>query len=273
LRTLGINTKIITHGGNLRPHTIRQMQELGIAGVGISVDGLEKTHDYVRGREGLFRKVATSIDRVLAADLPLTVITAVNGVNVNELPELFGMLRRAGVYRWQIQPVFHLGRIHESSELELTDRTYMKLGSFVREYVPVAETVGLEILLSDSFGYFTDFDTRAAPWHGCQAGLVSCGITSDGKIKGCLSLPDELIEGDLRERDLWDIWFDPESFTYTRGFALADLGPSCGWCDKGEKCRGGCSAMSYGATQRFHNDPFCFYRIKRQARMCGMQGS
>jgi hypothetical protein len=38
-----------------------------------------------------------------------------------------------------------------------------------------------------------------------SSGLVSAGITSDGKLKGCLSLPDEFIEGDLRTRSLWDI--------------------------------------------------------------------
>jgi hypothetical protein len=53
----------------------------------------------------------------------------------------------------------------------------------------------------DSFGNLTEVDTREPP-RGCSAGLTACGITSDGKIKGCLSLPDELAQGDLTQKDL-----------------------------------------------------------------------
>ena len=97
---------------------------------------------------------------------------------------------------------------------------------------------------------------------GCTAGLTTCGIMSDGKIKGCLSLPDNLVEGDLRTSDLWNIWFNPNAFAYTRKFAQTDMGPLCSRCLKWEQCRGGCSAMSYTSTGLFHNDPYCFYRSK-----------
>jgi radical SAM protein with 4Fe4S-binding SPASM domain len=94
---------------------------------------------------------------------------------------------------------------------------------------------------------------------------LTCGITSDGKIKGCLSMPGELTEGDLRERDLWDIWFHPDAFAYNRHFVESELGPHCQGCARGEECMGGCSSMSYGSTGRFHDDPFCFYGIQRSA--------
>jgi lipopolysaccharide/colanic/teichoic acid biosynthesis glycosyltransferase len=55
--------------------------------------------------------------------------------------------------------------------------------------------------------------------------LTAGGITSDAKIKGWLSLPDELVEGDLRQNDLWEIWFDEDAFAYTRQFSIDELGP------------------------------------------------
>jgi radical SAM protein with 4Fe4S-binding SPASM domain len=93
--------------------------------------------------------------------------------------------------------------------------------------------------------------------------LTACGITSDGRIKGCLSMPDELAEGDLRNNDLWEIWFDPNAFKYNRKPSFDDLGENCKGCDKSEECLGGCSAMSYGVTGRLHNDPYCFYRFRK----------
>ena len=169
-----------------------------------------------------------------------------------------------GVSGWQVQPIFLLGRAQKDPELHLTEQEYMKLGAFVRQYEPIAREGGIEIRPGDSFGYFTEFDTREPPWRGCPAGRLSCGITSDGKIKGCLSLPDNIIEGDVRDQDLWDIWFHPNAFAYTRLFSAEELGANCHACDQAEICHGGCSAMSYGVTGDFHNDPYCFYRISKK---------
>lgn len=262
---LGISTKILTNGLTLGPDTIARMKDVGIAGVGVSIDGLEATHDYIRGRAGLFRRLVAGIERAIEAGLPVSVITTVNALNIDELPALFAFLRSLGINAWQVQPIFPLGRGETSSELQLSEQAYMGLGRFVKEWSPKAAETGFEMLPGDSFGYFTQLDTREPPWRGCSAGLTACGITSDGKIKGCLSMPDELVEGDLRQHDLWDIWFHPDSFAYNRKFCLDDLGPSCHSCDRAEECLGGCSAMSYGATGRLHNDPYCFNGIRRRS--------
>lgn len=74
----------------------------------------------------------------------------------------------------------------------------------------------MHIICSDGLEYVIDNDQDEKPWRGCSAGNVSCGITSDGRVKGCLSMPDEVTEGDLRKNNLWDIWFHPDSFAYTR---------------------------------------------------------
>jgi radical SAM protein with 4Fe4S-binding SPASM domain len=265
LQELGIRTKIITNGLSFSPDTVAQMRDVGIAGLGVSIDGFEATHDYIRNRAGLFQQVVAGIEQVLDAGIPVHVITTVNALNIDELPALFTLLRSLGVSGWQIQPIFPLGRGQGCSELQLSEQAYMQLGTFVQEWGPLAAEVGIQWMPGDSFGYFTDLDTRDPPWRGCSAGLVLCGITSDGKIKGCLSMPDELVEGDLRQHDLWDIWFHPDSFVYNRDFCLGDLGPACHSCDKAEECRGGCSSMSYGATGRLHNDPYCFYGIRRHS--------
>jgi radical SAM protein with 4Fe4S-binding SPASM domain len=122
---------------------------------------------------------------------------------------------------------------------------------------------GIEIHPADGFGYYSPICTRNPDWNGCPAGICSCGITSDGKIKGCLSMPDSMTEGDLRERDLWSIWFDPGSFSYNRSFTTADLGNFCQGCTHGEQCKGGCSIVSLSATGKLHNDPYCFCRMKK----------
>ena len=74
-------------------------------------------------------------------------------------------------------------------------------------------------------------------------------------------MTDELVEGDVRKSDLWDIWFQPGAFAYNRGFDPSKLGPNCLSCEKANECLGGCSANLFAATHQFHNDPYCHFGI------------
>lgn len=265
LRRLGIRTQLITNGLALEADTLRQMRDVGMDSLGTSLDGLERTHDRLRARPGLFRRVVAGLQLALEAGLTPTVITTVNALNLHELPAMLELLRSVGVPRWQVQPLFPLGRGHSDGSLHLDQSAYLAFGEFARRQAQESPDGEPTIILPDGYGYGTDLDPRADPWAGCPAGLLSCGITSDGKVKGCLSLPDELVEGDLRQQSLWDIWFNPDSFALTRRFSLEALGPNCAGCERGDTCQGGCSVMSYSTTGRFHNDPCCFLGIARRA--------
>lgn len=258
----GITTQIITNAVALDADAVRQMVDVGISGVGFSVDGLGPTHDSIRMRPGLFDRIVKGIHMVEAAELPATVITTATALNLDELPELLRALHGAGVRRWQIQPIFPVGRGKTHAELHLTNEAYLRLGSIARQLASDGKSLGVEVGVADSCGYFTELDTREIPWRGCPAGRVSLGIASNGDIKGCLSLPDELVEGNIRERTLWDIWFDSTSFRYNREVGVA--GPNCRGCEEFEVCGGGCAAMSHGCTGRFHDNPYCFKGIRQR---------
>lgn len=260
LSELRITTRLVTNGLLLKEN-IPLMKEADITTVGVSLDGLEFTHDLIRNRSGLFRQVIAGVEAALAAGLPTVVITAVNNRNVSDLPKLFDFLKRLGIRHWQVQPTFALGRAKEGKELWLSETSFMEMGEFIHKHVTACKTAGFRMMPADGVGYFTGLDTREPAWRGCAAGILSCGITSDGKVKGCLSFPDHLIEGDLRESDLWDIWFNDASFAYNRSFSLGELGEHCAGCEFGEYCKGGCAVMSYASTNQFHNDPYCFQGI------------
>jgi radical SAM protein with 4Fe4S-binding SPASM domain len=261
LRAKGIEVKVLTNGLAVDTTVASQLLDTGVSGVGVSLDGLEPTHDRIRSRNGSHRSAIAAIEMLQTADLPVTVITTVNGVNILELPQLLTLLSKVGVTRWQIQPIFPLGRSRETAELALTEDAYLELGRFAADARGRTGRTGVEVLPGDSFGYFSSLDDRVPPWRGCPAGVFSCGITSDGKVKPCLSLPDELIVGDLRVDDLWTVWFDQRTFVETRSPAPAPTGSPCHGCDKEVDCHGGCSAMSWGSSGTLHADPYCFHRL------------
>jgi len=255
LKDLGISTNILTNGLDLDRETVLAMKEAGIGAVGISLDGLEQTHDRIRCREGSYRSVIRSLGLFDEVGLEYNVITTVNSLNIQELVPLYSVLRSVGARCWRLQPLIPSGRALASADLRMMDEWIVALGDFFRRW---KSRSGMQLIYSHGLEYVDD-----TPWRGCPAGKITCGITSDGKIKGCLSLPDSLVEGDLRQRDLWDIWFDPGAFSYTRAATDRTLGENCISCDKGQECRGGCSSGSWAGTGQFHNDPFCFYRLHK----------
>jgi radical SAM protein with 4Fe4S-binding SPASM domain len=256
LKDLGIATKILTNGLALTPETISKMKEVAISGVGMSLDGLQSTHDKIRHHPESYNHVIKGIKMLQEAEIPLTIITTVNALNVRELPQMLHLLQSQGVKRWRLQPIIPFGRAKGSMNLGLDEERYRMLEDFAINGMPKALKAGIQLLCSDGLGYYEGAEDEK-PWNGCNAGVISCGITSDGKIKGCLTMPDEMIEGDLRQRDLWDIWFAPESFAYSRNFSNEMIGKNCASCDKIAQCKGGCSAKSYANTGCFHNDPQC----------------
>jgi radical SAM protein with 4Fe4S-binding SPASM domain len=262
LRSLKIKTKLITNGSLLNSRIISQLKEAGISRLGISIDGLKETHNEIRNKVSHFEHITYCLELLAKHEIPVTAITTVNALNIDQLPDLYSVLHSLGVDIWQFQPVFPLGRAKNSNMLSLSEADYLKLGDFYKTFKLSDQQMNPVITPGDSFGYYTDLDKREPGWGGCSAGIDLCGITSDGHIKGCLSMPDELSEGDLRQRDLWDIWFDEDSFSYNRKFNESKLGPNCSGCIHGANCRGGCTSMSYSCTGLMHNDPYCFSRLQ-----------
>lgn len=265
LRDHNITTGIVTNGTILDKKTIYKIKETGISHVAVSLDGLEQTHDFIRGKQGLFRETLKGIKELMTESVPITILTTVTELNVDELPDLFSIMVDVGVARWRPQPLIASGRVNKNEELLVKEDTFLKLIHFFQKWGQKAIEADLELLRADGLGYYFKSDISRGPWYGCPAGLVSVGITSDGKIKGCLSLQDNFIEGDLRQKSLWDIWFGKNAFPYTRSYSKDRLGINCVGCDREEQCRGGCTAMSYGYTNMLHNNPLCYQGIvKRQ---------
>lgn len=257
-----IQVNLLTNGLELDEGTVTRLKQVGVSCLGISLDGLEATHDRIRNRKGSFAAIRRSIGIAVRAGLPLNVITTVNALNLPELPALADLLSSWGVDAWRPQPLFPSGRATSHADLMIGRREILELGQFIRNQRHRQQE--LKVIYADGMQFADEDRPPERPWTGCSAGISTCGITSDGKVKGCLSLPDEIVEGNLRERRLWEIWFDPDAFGYTRGFSEDQLGENCRDCPKSADCKGGCSVNSYCCTGRFHNDPLCFYRAEKE---------
>jgi radical SAM protein with 4Fe4S-binding SPASM domain len=137
---------------------------------------------------------------------------------------------------------------------------------FLRVLRRLARRPGLRPHLTDNIGYGTcdDIELRTIqggfprPWLGCRAGLDALGVTSDGRVKGCLALPDTCTEGNVREESPIAIWNDPERFRYNRHYSPAQLSGACADCEQAQRCRGGCTATAYAMHGRPGVSTHCF---------------
>jgi radical SAM protein with 4Fe4S-binding SPASM domain len=268
---LGLRVTLITNGALLDQECLARAVDAGVATVGISIDGLQATHDSIRLRPGAGPspwRLAMAAAEYAQTRLPTVIITAVNRRNLAELPMLRQALADIGIRRWQIQLVVPVGRALEIAEpFVIAPADLEQLLGFIAQ----ARSDGgpPHIDTSDSIGYFTEHELRVrgaagqpAVWTGCQAGIRGVAITYDGRVRGCSILPPEFDAGDLHDEAIATIWNDAERFAYCTRFDAAKLAGACGRCKVGALCRAGCTSMAYWTTGSIYSNPFCLHRVR-----------
>jgi radical SAM protein with 4Fe4S-binding SPASM domain len=261
IKRLGMNLSIVSNGLLLDEKLVSMISELRPESVGVSIDGSNPdTHDYIRRVRGSFRKAVNALGLLRSRNLPVSIITAVHKLNFRELPEIKNLILRKGI-AWQIQTASPFGRFKKKHAL--SPREFYSVGLFIASLRKKYSSEDLPVAGAHDSGYYSSImpNTQLDNWRGCQAGITNLGIQSNGGIKGCLALPDEFIEGNVRDISLLDLWNDPKSFQYNRKFKESLLSGFCAHCPHSAVCRGGCMSMTYNFNKRRDN-PYCFYRIE-----------
>ncbi len=248
-RNCGMDVDLITCGIGLSDTTVAALCEVAVTGVTVSVDGTAEAHDRQRRVRGGYAETLDAIRRLDQAGLRVGVTTQINALSLPTLSALASELQAAGALAWQLQLTLPQGRASGQRELVLGAERMPELHRMLRV---LHRRRGLRPFITDNIGYCTpdDAELRSTPglpprtWIGCTAGLRTIGIRSDGSVKGCLALPDRLIEGNVRTEPLERLWLDPGRFAYSRAFDPRSLGGRCAQCRYGLFCRGGCTAAS-----------------------------
>lgn len=264
IKDLGMNITLMSNGLLIDDNIISQLSKLEPYAVTISLDGATaKTHNSVRRVKTSFDRCIRSLDLLRKANLPTTVITTVYKKNFKELPMIRDFLINKSI-AWQIQMANPVGRFPES--LMLSKDEFYSVALFIASTRKNYSIKELPIMGAHNFGYNSQIlpNITILPWFGCQAGLTALGIQSDGGIKGCLSLPDEFIEGNIRETNLKELWYDPNFCSYNRNFKKDDLNGECKDCKYGKRCKGGCLTVSMSLTGKNHCDPYCMHLLEQK---------
>lgn len=266
IRSLGMELSVITNGTIHDSETFARLRELEPRAVAVSLDAATPAvHDHIRGRSGAFAETWNFIRVAVGAGLPVSVITTVHKLNLAELAAMREQLLGKNI-AWQIQVAGAEGR-RFPRELLLDEEEFYSVGLFIASTRKTYPILTMPVIGAHDMGYYSlmlDNISLTGQWTGCQAGVSVIGIQSNGNIKGCLSMDDSTIAGNVRERSVSDLWRSAEAFPYSRGFSPEGAGENCRACPHVATCKGGCNEMSLMKTGKFHNDPYCFHRIEQR---------
>ena len=267
IRARGMDCTMTTGGRGLTYEKAVAARDAGIRSVSVSVDGLEATHDALRGVQGSFRAAFEAMANLKRAGVGFSANSQFGRRSVREMPEVFDLLSAAGIHSWQTQITVAMGRAADEPKLLLEPFQMLEVMAMLARLKPVADARRVRIWPGNNIGYFGPYETllRGTLPRGhmasCGAGRSTLGIEADGTIKGCPSLPTtEYAGGNIRDTTLEAIWERSAPLRFTRDRTVEDLWGHCRDCYYNDTCRAGCSWTTHVLLGRPGNNPYCHHR-------------
>ncbi len=220
---------------------IDRLVDAGMRGPTISIDGLREGYRKMRGRDN-FKRVMKALEYMLTRypEIYPTVITVVSKYNMHEIPTLFDLYEKMGVYFARVAPLVPVGRAKNCNEYQLSDSEFKDMLLWIaqkrREYEQ--GEFKMQIELADDGWCGRCLEGRIRGWKfWCQTGTRLAFILYDGKISACSNISRDLaVQGDARTQRFKDVWFN--EFKKFRNKDWLKQGP-CLTCKEWNYCLGG----------------------------------
>jgi MoaA/NifB/PqqE/SkfB family radical SAM enzyme len=187
-------------------------------GISVSIDGLENTHDSIRGVDGSFKRAVETLRRLSALrrvfpSLMLSVGMTLTPENHGELPEVFGLARRHGA-RFSFRPVNHSEIYYRNRAEDLWTgevpeallQSVRGVGRATVERYGFRGSVTTLRYIQGALDYIRDPSDRRLP---CSAGSDSLFLDPYGNVYPCIFMGEKM--GNAREAPLEAIWRSPEA--------------------------------------------------------------
>lgn len=264
-----------TGGRALTRDKLAAAKAAGLAGVGVSVDGLPATHDLLRGVPGSQAQALGALAAARDLGLAATANTQINRRNLAEIESIFDALVEAGASAWMVQLTVPMGNAADDPDLLLQPHELAGLIPRLYGLFERGMARGLRLIPGNNIGYFGPYEAawrsltgEAEHYGGCMAGRAGLGIEADGSLKACPSLPSTpYVGGQARHGGLAAAWETSAALSFMRDdeAARSRLWGFCRACRYGAVCRGGCTWTAHVLTGRPGNNPYCHYRVTRLA--------
>ncbi|MFN6476939.1 nif11-class peptide radical SAM maturase 3 [Nostoc sp. DedQUE07] len=276
----GMLCGMTTGGYGISLETAQKMKEAGIRTVSVSIDGLEATHDRLRGKKGSWKYAFKTMSHLREVGISFGCNTQINRLSAPEFPCIYECIRDAGARAWQVQLTVPMGNAADNADILLQPHELLDIYPMLARVARRAYQEGVQLQAGNNIGYYGPYERLLRGrgkeddfsfWQGCGAGLSTLGIEADGAIKGCPSLPTTAYTGgNIREHTLHDIIEGAEELRFNLGAGTPEgtkhLWGFCKTCEYAELCRGGCSWTAHVFFNKRGNNPYCHHRALVHAK-------
>ncbi len=269
IRELGMKATMTTGGLTLTRDRAEALVEAGIELVSVSIDGLEATHDTLRGTKGGYRRAIEALRHVKACGARISANSQINRQTMGQLVELGSRLADEGIEAWQMFLTIAHGNAADHPQMLLQPYMLVEVYQELERVLDLCDARGIRFWPGNNLGYFGPLERRLrrnqnadAHYQGCQAGRTGLGIESDGRLKSCPSLGGPTnTGGNLRDRSLVELWDRAPQMRALGRRTVEDLWGYCRECYYAEPCLAGCTATTEPLFGRPGNNPFCHHRV------------
>ncbi len=275
-KKLGFYTALSSNGVLIGEHNIDEIASIGYDYLGVSLDGIGKTHDDFRGQDGAFEKALAGIRMAREKGIKIGLRFTVTMDNQHELAPMLDLMQAEDIDKFYLSHLVYAGRGNKNrgddAELDLTrkvmdmlfERAWQDASSGgKREFVTGnndADGVYLLFWIRKNFPDMEDhMRARLAQWGGNATGVNVANIGNLGDVH-----PDTMWWhyklGNVKERPFSQIWTDI-SDPVMKGLKRfpRQIKGRCGQCGYFDICGGNTRVRAMRLTgDPWAEDPACY---------------
>lgn len=225
---------MVSNGLALTEKRLNALIESGLRSVTISLDGLEDSHNYLRGNPNSFKNAFNGIKLLIEKEehIIYDVVTCVSPKNIHELGALKQKLIDLGVKRWRLFTIFPIGRAAVNDELQLSAPQFKAVFDFIRD----TRNEGEIALSYGCEGYLGGYEGEVRDnFFFCRAGVNVGSVLVDGSISACPNLRSNFIQGNIYQDDFMTVWNNKYQVFRDRNWMKRGI---CADCKEWNNCEG-----------------------------------
>lgn len=243
---------VFSNGILISNSVAKKLKYYGIHSCQISLEGLEKINDSIRGK-GTYKKIINSIEILTKQNITVNASLTINKKNLDNIPALVNILNILGVSNFNTRRLVPSGQGKRFIKKILNKKEQFN-------YYSWTEKINLELSKNKQ---------KLRINIGCDSGIFNnkkrknsiatknfCGIMSgtllvvmtNGEVMPCRRLPIKL--GNIFEKNIYDIW---SSAKLTEIRSIKKLHKKCKKCKNLELCFGGAKCVSHTLTHDIFN--------------------
>ncbi len=288
-RALGLHLSLSSNGTLLDAAHAARLAAAGFDYVGVSLDGMEATHDRFRRSAGAFRQALAGLRAALHAGLRVGVRMTLTDANAGELPAVVALAEAEGIDKFYLSHFNYAGRgrSHRGDDARhagtraaidwLFDHVWARArqgraGDFVTGNNDADGVWLLHWTARLQPERLPDMRQRLINWGGNATGVGVANIDNLGNVH-----PDtmwwQVTLGNVQKRSFGEIWAD-RSHPLMRGLAAPrrPLAGRCATCLHRDICNGNTRARAYAVSGNpWAEDPGCYLSDAEIAAPLGME--